>query len=118
MNLPAKPITALFLSLLGTGVVGAHEAPSGKWTYPLGCCRSAEEPGGDCAPIDDRFVVFGDDGWHVNIPRGGHPQLLNKGYSGVVPFATTRPSPDGQTHICLSRDGASRYCFFKLPPGV
>lgn len=104
--------------LLWTTMAGAHQAPSGSWTYPPGCCRSAEEPGGDCAPIDDRYVTSRPDGYHINLPKGAHPKLVNKGYVGVVPYDKTLVSPDMQTHICLSMDGGTRYCFFKNPPGV
>jgi hypothetical protein len=114
-------VTATFcgavIAFLGDTAARAHEAPSGKWTYPPGCCRSAEEPGGDCAPISDEYVTERPDGYHIDLPKGAHPKLLSKGYSGIVPYSTSQVSPDSQSHICLSTDGGTRYCFFSAPKG-
>lgn len=82
------------------------------WKYDPGCCRSAEEPGGDCAPIASEYVEERPDGYHINLPRGAHPKLLTKGYSGIVPYTSARRSPEGNYHICLSTDGANRFCFY------
>jgi hypothetical protein len=82
------------------------------WKYEPGYCRSAAEPGGDCAPISSEYVTEGPDGWHIDLPKGAHPKLLTKGYSGVVPYGVEKASPEGNYHICLSTDGASRYCFY------
>jgi hypothetical protein len=109
---------AIILLGMWLGGAFAHTAASGTWTYPPGCCRSAAEPGGDCAVIDDRYVVSRPDGYHLNIPKGAHPKLIDRGYSGVVPYAKVKPSPDGFTHACISWNGGMLFCFFKDPPGV
>lgn len=104
------------------GPAWSHEAhtvdgyPLG-WQYDAGCCRSAAEPGGDCAPIASQYVTEGPDGYHINLPVGAHPQLVSKGYSGVVPYSVARTSPEGNYHICLSRDGNYRFCFYAGPRG-
>lgn len=82
------------------------------WMYDPGCCRSAQEPGGDCAPIDSKYVKERPDGYHINLPKGSHPKLVNNGYAGIVPYGKERTSPEGNYHICLSADGGYRYCFY------
>ena len=82
------------------------------WDYDPGCCRSALQPTGDCAPIASKYVTELPDGYHINIPVGGHPKLLTKGYSGIVPYGQERRSPEGNYHICLTTDGAHRFCFY------
>jgi hypothetical protein len=82
------------------------------WDYDPGCCKSALQPTGDCAPISSQYVTEGPDGYHINLPKGAHPKLLTKGYSGVVPYGVERVSPEGNYHICLSTDGAHRFCFY------
>lgn len=99
-----------------TGQARAHHAPSGLWTYPPGCCNSAAtHPTGDCAPIPEMSVRETPDGYAVTLAPGQHPKLKSKGYSGLIPYRSARPSPDGEYHICLSTDGARRYCFFSPP---
>lgn len=95
----------------------SHEATNVQgyplgWDYDPGCCRSAQQPTGDCAPIASEYVTERPDGYHINIPVGGHPKLINKGYSGVVPYGQERRSPEGNYHICLTTDGSHRYCFY------
>jgi hypothetical protein len=82
------------------------------WDYDPGCCRSAQQPTGDCAPIASEYVTERPDGYHIDIPVGGHPKLITKGYSGIVPYGQERPSPEGNYHICLTTDGAHRFCFY------
>jgi len=84
--------------------------------YPASCCNSAAtHPTGDCAPIDDRYVTERADGYHVNIPVGGHPKLKTKGYVGVVPYDGVKKPLSNDYHICLSEDGGTRFCFFPKP---
>lgn len=115
-------LLAAWVLIWTQGVVYPHEAhtvqgyPLG-WMYDPGCCRSAAEPGGDCAPIQDKYVEEKPDGYHVNLPVGAHPQLVTKGYSGVVPYNVVKRSPEGNFHICLSRDGGHRFCFYAGPRG-
>ncbi len=113
---------AFFVLLLGIAM--AHEArtvagqPLGI-VYPGSCCNSAAtSPNGDCAPIDDRYVTERADGYHINIPIGGHPKLKTKGYIGIVPYADVKKPISNDYHICLSTDGAARYCFFPKPGAV
>jgi hypothetical protein len=102
-------------SLVVATRVKAHVADSGM-VYPGECCNSAAtSPTGDCAPIDGKYVTERADGYHVDLPAGAHPQLITKGYSGVVPYASAKNSEDGQYHVCLSRDGNHRFCFFAGP---
>lgn len=83
------------------------------WSWPRECCNSAAtSPTGDCAVIDSRYVTEGPDGYRINIPKGGHPKLLTKGYAGIVPYGQERDSPSGEYGICLSTDGNHRFCFF------
>jgi hypothetical protein len=121
-------VTALAAAFIG-GLAGmtachpaqAHPVPGldGTIVYPSGCCRSAAtDRDGDCAPIDDQYVTEGPDGYEISLPVGAHPKLLHKGYIGVVPYSTARQPIDGRYHICLSTDGASRYCFFGKPGAV
>jgi hypothetical protein len=102
-------------SLVVTTRARAHVAESGM-VYPGECCNSAAtSPTGDCAPIDAIYVKEAADGYHVELPIGSHPQLKTKSYSGVVPYGSAKDSEDGQYHVCLSRDGAFRFCFFAGP---
>lgn len=108
---------------LGTGA-WAHEAtdidgkPLGV-VFPPNCCNSAAtSPTGDCAPIADEYVTERADGYHINIPVGGHPKLKNKGYVGVVPYKDAKQPLGNNFFICLSTDGAARYCFFPKPGAV
>lgn len=74
---------------------------------------------GDCAPIEDRYVSEQADGYHVNLPIGAHPKLKTKGYSAVIPYSQARKQPlDNNYHLCISEDGAYRYCFFPKPGAV
>jgi len=99
-------------SLVAVTMAKAHTAQSGM-EYPPQCCHSAAtHKNGDCAPIDARYVTEAADGYHVELPVGTHPQLKTQGYSGVVPYQSARDSEDGAYHICLARDGHSRFCFF------
>jgi hypothetical protein len=113
-------VTAILAGIVlvgATRLVYPHEAtnvlgfPLG-WKYDAGCCRSAEEPGGDCAPIASQYVEERADGYHINLPVGAHPRLIKKGYSGVVPYGVERRSPEGNYHICLTTDGTHRFCFY------
>lgn len=108
---------------LGTGA-WSHEAtntagqPLGI-SYPSSCCNSAaESPTGDCAPISDAYVTEEPDGYHINIPVGGHPKLITKGYIGIVPYKGVKHPISNDYHICLSTDGAARFCFFPKPGAV
>ena len=108
---------------LGTGA-WAHEATdvngnSLHIVYPSGCCQSAAtSPNGDCAPISDEYVTERADGYHINIPVGGHPKLKTKGYIGIVHDAGVKQPISNDYHICLSTDGATRFCFFPKPGAV
>lgn len=107
--------TVAISSLVVVTKARAHEAPTG-WVYPSFCCKSAaESPTGDCAPIAAKYVTERPDGYHVNLPAGSHPQLKSQAYSAVIPYKLARLSEDGDYHICLSRDGANRFCFFAGP---
>jgi hypothetical protein len=87
--------------------------------YPPSCCNSAAtSPTGDCAPISDEYVTERADGYHVNIPVGGHPKLITKGYVGIIPYSGVKQPIGNDYHICLSTDGAARYCFFPKPGAV
>lgn len=105
-------------------VVNAHEARTVAGDplnvfYPPGCCQSAAtSPNGDCAPISDEYVTERADGYHINIPVGGHPKLKTKGYIGIVPYAGVKQPISNDYHICLSTDGATRFCFFPKPGAV
>lgn len=102
-------------SLVVVSRARAHVADSGM-PYPSYCCNSAAtSPTGDCAPIASKFVTERADGYHVNIPAGGHPQLKTKSYSSVIPYDNAKKSDDGQFHICLAHEGTNRFCFF-MPP--
>lgn len=110
----AAAIIAVSALVAGTKAK-AHVSDSGQ-VYPNYCCHSAaESPSGDCAPIASKFVTEQPDGYHVNIPAGGHPQLKKQSYSGVIPYGDAKKSDDGQPHICLAYEGTSRFCFF-MPP--
>lgn len=108
---------------LGTGA-WAHEARTVAGDplnvfYPPNCCNSAAtSPNGDCAPISDEYVTERADGYHINIPVGGHPKLKTKGYIGIVPYAGVKQPISNDYHICLSTDGATRFCFFPKPGAV
>lgn len=94
----------------------AHEAQSQMWTYPAGCCNSAAtSPNGDCDVISGRYVKATPDGYELDLPIGAHPKLKTKGYRGFVPMAQVRQSGDFDYHLCISTDGANRYCFFAAP---
>jgi len=111
-------IAMLIWAALGTEA-DAHLIAGTDIPYPSGCCNSAAtSPNGDCSPIDDQYVTEGPDGYEINLPVGAHPQLRTKGYKGVVPYSTVRQPLDWQFHICLSRDGGHRYCFFPKPGSV
>lgn len=88
-------------------------------TYPASCCKSAAtSPHGDCAPISDEYVREGPNGYEINLPVGAHPKLITKGYVGVVPYGTEKRPVSNDYAICLSTDGAHRYCFFPKPGAV
>lgn len=117
---------ALFTWFLwfGTEAAFPHEAktvagePIGI-NYPANCCNSAAtSPTGDCAPISDLYVTERSDGYHVDLPVGAHPKLITKGYHGVVPYSTAKRPISNDYHICLSTDGAMRFCFFPKPGAV
>lgn len=109
-----KSVRTLSLAILTilAGEASAHDVlptadhPLG-WQYALECCHSL-----DCALIPAETVKELPDGYHVTLDPGQHPMLRKHGYSGVVPYETARPSPSGDYHICLSLDGAHRYCFY------
>lgn len=111
-------VTAFGIWALLPGKADAHT--HGEVVYPGSCCNSAAtSPTGDCAPIDDRFVSERSDGYHVSIPLGGHPKLKTKGYSAVIPYPDAKKQPlSNDYHICLSTDGAYRFCFFPKPGAV
>jgi hypothetical protein len=116
-TLAVTTILAGLVLVGGTKLVYPHEATNVQgyplgWDYDPGCCRSAQQPTGDCAPIASEYVTERPDGYHINIPVGGHPKLITKGYSGIVPYGQERPSPEGNYHICLTTDGAHRFCFY------
>lgn len=111
------------LLFLGAALVTARAHPASTVAgqpldivYPGSCCNSAAtSPTGDCAPIDDRYVTERADGYHINIPIGGHPKLKTKGYVGIVPYADVKKPISNDYHICLATDGAFRFCFFPKP---
>lgn len=107
------------------GLARAHEATNAQGeklgiNYPPGCCNSAAtSPNGDCAPISDRYVTEGPDGYHVDLPIGAHPKLKTRGYSSVIPYSQARKQPlSNDYHICLTENGTYRYCFFPKPGAV
>ncbi len=107
---------AAFLMWLAVSVARAHEAHSQAWTYPPGCCNSAAtSPNGDCDVISGRYVKARPDGYDLDLPVGARPKLKTKGYRGFVPNAQVRQSGDFDYHLCISTDGANRYCFFAAP---
>jgi hypothetical protein len=117
-TLAVTTILAGLVLVGGTKLVYPHTAPSGEFVYPPGCCHSAAtNPNGDCAPIPDGTVTAHSDGWHITLAIGQHPKLKTKGYTAVIPYAQAKYADDGEFHICLSNDGAVRYCFFAPPPG-
>jgi hypothetical protein len=119
----ALRLSSAFL-FLAVALAQAHEAVSleGKplgVVFPPACCNSAAtSPTGDCAPISDEYVTERADGYHINIPVGGHPKLKNKGYVGIVPYKEAKQPLANAFFICLSTDGAARYCFFPKPGAV
>ena len=120
LSFVALAVACGFLAL-SAAVSKAHEATdvngqSLHIVYPPSCCNSAAtSPTGDCAPISDAYVTERADGYHIDIPIGGHPKLLSKGYVGVVPYKEAKQPLGNDYHICLSTDGAARYCFFPKP---
>lgn len=110
---------AFFVLLMGIAM--AHEARTVAGQpldvfYPPNCCNSAAtSPTGDCAPISDEYVTERADGYHINIPIGGHPKLKTKGYIGIVPYTDVKKPISNDYHICLSENGAFRFCFFPKP---
>lgn len=89
--------------------------------YPSGCCNSAATAAnGDCAPIDDLYVREEADGYHIDLPAGGHPRLVKNEYHVVIPYADPqiRPPLDGNYHFCLGNEGSVRHCFFPKPGAV
>lgn len=118
-----RPLAIAILMAAGSAIIAAtanmarsHEAPSGQWDYPSGCCFSAAtNPNGDCAPISERFIKARPDGYHLDLPIGAHPKLKTKGYKGIVPYSQAKPSGDLEFHLCVALDGAYRYCFFVAP---
>jgi len=112
------------LIFLAVALAQAHEATdingnSLNMSYPPNCCNSAAtSPNGDCAPISDEYVTERSDGYHIDIPVGGHPKLKNKGYVGIVPYKEAKQPLANAFFICLSTDGAARYCFFPKPGAV
>lgn len=112
------------LIFLAVALAQAHEAtdvngnPLGV-VFPPACCNSAAtSPTGDCAPISDEYVTERADGYHINIPVGGHPKLKNKGYVGIVPYKDAKQPLANAFYICLSTDGTARFCFFPKPGAV
>lgn len=111
--------SVLFLAMLFGGKAWPHQVPGMAMSYPPECCNSAAmSPTGDCAPIDDRYVTEEPDGYHINLPAGAHPRLKLHGYVGVVPYSARRQPIDNAYHICLSNEGAYRFCFFPKPGNV
>lgn len=112
-------VLVLFLAVMLVFWVGgafAHQVPDMAMSYPPECCNSAAtSPTGDCAPIDDRYVTEESDGYHINLPAGAHPRLKTHGYIGIVPYSARRQPIDNSYHICLSNEGAYRFCFFPKP---
>jgi hypothetical protein len=120
----AVVVVILFvLAFLAATDARAHQATSIAgdplgWNWPPSCCNSAAtHPYGDCAIIDAKYVKERSDGYHVDIPIGGHPKLKTKGYSAVIPYKDVRDLPTGEYGICLATDGARRFCFFAGPKG-
>lgn len=96
-----KTILALILLLLAAIPAVGHDAPSG-WTYASGCCG-----GRDCRPIPDTAVAPVEGGWLV---KASHE---------VIPYQSTKPSPDGSFHRC-SYNGAETsetICLYVPPMG-
>jgi hypothetical protein len=114
----------LILAWLLVSPAGAHPVTNVQGeplgiNYPSGCCNSAATvPNGDCAPIDDRYVREGPNGYEINLPIGAHPKLKTKGYSEVIPYSQSKQPISNDYHICLATDGSHRYCFFGKPGAV
>lgn len=92
----------------------AHEAPSG-WRYDWECCHDR-----DCARIEARHVREVRGGWSVAVPPGAHP-LVPPGSPSVtatILHSATRPSGDGEFHLCLSPVDRRVLCFYVPPGGV
>jgi hypothetical protein len=88
----------------------AHQAPSG-WAYPIECCA-----GIDCAEVPAGAVKETPQGYRVTLSPGEHP-MVKAPFAAVVPYASTRPAPDGAYHICLNPQ-LKVLCFFAGSRGV
>lgn len=119
----------LTISYVGLGVIAslllasgayAHDAVSGKFTYPMSCCWSPEAAPagrpGDCSQIPSKTAKAIVGGYSVTLHEGEHP-MVKAPLSTVVPYPKTRQSPDNEFHICFAPDMSVR-CFFAPPPGV
>lgn len=92
-----------FIGALVTGA-RAHEAPSG-WKYPLECCSNR-----DCTEVPASRVSEGPQGYRVTLLPGDH-DFITAAASYLIPYASTKPSPDGVFHICILPN-MSWICFF------
>jgi len=81
-----------------------HEAPTG-WMYPMECCSNR-----DCSEIPSDRVKEGPEGYRVTLLPGDH-DFVKAPVSHLIPYAITKPSPDGLYHICLLPSGGF-ICFF------
>lgn len=77
----------------------AHQAATG-WTYPSDCCGLT-----DCALVPAKDVKVQGNGWRV-IPRDLY-----------IRQDQSRPSPDGDFHLCTQPTKPFFRCFF-APPGA
>lgn len=117
-----RGLVAIVFVMVGGCIVkeaAAHHVPdSDGIMYDPGCCNSAAtHPTGDCAPIDDMYVTEWADGYHISIPRGGHPKLEDRGYSAIVPYGdrSIRNPLDNRYHACLALNGIHLFCFHPKP---
>lgn len=109
----------VILSILGAKYAHSHEAHKVEgekpWSYPMECCSN-----NDCGVVTkseykpDPANPNGVNVWWVTVTSVSGIEM-----TAPVPhnFKNAKPSPDGQTHACISQFSKMLLCLFVPPNG-
>jgi hypothetical protein len=99
--------------LIGHGVAGAHEAPTG-WEYGRECCDNR-----DCQLIAPHTVAATNQGWQLTLRPGDH-RFARQAQTWTVPFNDRRVkrSGDSDFHACLGPMTGALLCVYVPEMGM
>jgi len=84
----------------------AAPAMAHEWYVPS-CCSNQ-----DCAAIPASSVTEAMDGYEIELDRGDHPMVTQRG-SWFVPYDEVhgKNAPDGKFHACIHPESKRMICF-------